>query len=125
MLRLDPPAEELSPEPPVNNRRRFPRLQLPLRCWLIGGSHTMYLRVHDVSRDGLSVRAPVPFHPADQLTVRLELADGINVEARAEVVWTRAVAEGATGPRMGARFVEVSKGKAALHEALPGPTRRA
>jgi hypothetical protein len=122
--KLDPTRPPAAPPPaappPYREARKHPRVELPARCWIRGGEHTFYLRVHDVSRGGLSVRAPVPFQPHGTVDVRLELPDGTSVHARAEVRWVRdpAGAEVATGPRMGVSFSEFLEGEEALYKIL-------
>jgi hypothetical protein len=100
------------------DKRRHPRLPLMARAWIEGGRHTVYLRVHDVSCGGLSVRAPVPFAAADSVELRLELPGGIEVRARGEVMWVRPGPGGESGPRMGARFLEFHEGEEALYTLL-------
>jgi hypothetical protein len=93
--KLDPRTPE-PPEPPkspYSELRRHQRLELPVRCWIIDGSHTVYLRVHDVSAGGL-------------------------VRARGEVVWVRPDGGEVSGPRMGARFVEFLEGEEELYKAV-------
>jgi hypothetical protein len=104
-------------EAPSVEKRRHPRLELGLRCWIGDARHTLYLQLHDVSRGGLSVRAPVPFAPATPIEVGLELPDGRQVRARGEVVWVRGT-PGEAGPRMGARFVEFLEGESDLDDVL-------
>lgn len=118
--RLDPRApqpEPHAPEKPEQELRRHPRLELPVRCWIADRQRTVYLRVHDVSLGGLSVRAPVAFPKAGAVELRLELPGGLTVRARAEVVWLREGAE-LSGPRMGARFLEILEGEEELYKVL-------
>ena len=115
------PPQPPPPEPPVyDSKRRHPRLQLPIRCWIADGMHTVYLRVHDVSAGGLSVRAPVAFEPQHDVEVRLELPGGRVARLRGRVVWVRREAE-VTGPRMGAQFVEVLDGADDLFNLVGRP----
>ena len=103
-------------------KRRHRRVEVGVRCWLTNDRHTVYLRLHDLSRGGLSVRAHVPFSPAGRVEVGLELPSGVKVRARGEIVWVRAHAPGATatapGPLMGARFVEFTEGESELNTLL-------
>jgi hypothetical protein len=101
-------------------KRRNPRRALPARCWILDGQHTVYLRLHDLSLGGLSVSAPMPFAPHAKVEVRLELPDGKSARARGEVVWVRP-SGGESGPRMGARFVEMLAGEQDLYNALSRP----
>jgi hypothetical protein len=103
---------------PAHDTRRHPRVTLPVRCWIVSGQHTLYLRLHDLSLGGLSVRAPVPLSASAPIDLRLELPGGQAVRARGEVVWVRGVAD--SGPRMGARFVEFVEGEELLTHALAG-----
>jgi hypothetical protein len=107
MLRLDQPpsAGDGALDTPQDNRRKHPRVRIAARCWIVGGRHTLYVRIHDISRGGLSVRAPVPFRPNEKLDLRLELPGGRQISAEAVVVWTRTELPTPSGPRMGARFV--------------------
>jgi hypothetical protein len=121
--KLDPRDQRNRPPPsapPHGETRRYPRVELPARCWIEDGEHTFYLRVHDVSRGGLSVRAPTPFEKSHQIVLRLELPGERTVRARAEVVWVRdsPAAELASGARMGARFLEFIEGEEDLYEIL-------
>jgi hypothetical protein len=99
-------------ESKTGTTRRHPRLPLPVRCWIFDGKHTVYLRVHDLSLGGLSVRAPVPFIASTQVELKLELPGNRHVRARGQVVWVRHGAE--AGPLMGARFVEFFDGQSEL-----------
>jgi hypothetical protein len=101
-------------------KRRHRRVELGVRCWLTNDRHTVYLRLHDVSMGGLSVRAPVPFAPSGLVEVGLELPGGRKVRARGEIVWVRQRAPEAStlGPLMGARFVEFTEGEAELNTLL-------
>ena len=116
-LDSDPSAPKLPPEPP-REQRRHPRFELAVRCWITDTRHTLYLRIHDISRGGLSVRAPVPFSPAGKIEVGLELPGGRRVRARGEVVWVRSSETVESGPRMGARFVEFVEGEDELDQLL-------
>jgi len=113
-----------APPPPAapsyTEARRHPRVELPARCWIEDGEHTLYLRLHDLSRGGLSVRAPVPFAAARRLTLRLELPSGGELRAIAEVVWVRGTppADQPSCARMGARFLEFLEGEEALYTLL-------
>jgi PilZ domain len=112
------------PSPSSADQRRHPRVALPARCWIGDGRRTIYMRVYDLSLGGLSVRAPVPFSPADPVELRLELPGGRWARARGEIVWVRPSPpdHGAqTGARMGARFTEWLAGQESLAEILPRP----
>jgi hypothetical protein len=107
-----PAPKPADKSPPSVEKRRHPRLETGLRCWIGSQRHTLFVRLHDVSRGGLSVRAPVPFVPATTIEVGLDLPGGGRLRARGEVVWVRG--EPTTeenGARMGARFVEFLEGK--------------
>lgn len=106
------------PADPPREQRRHPRFDLGVRCWITDSRHTLYLRVHDISRGGLSVRAPVPFAPAGKIEVGLELPGGRRVRARGEVVWVRSSTSTESGPRMGARFLEFVEGEEELYRLL-------
>jgi hypothetical protein len=119
--KLDPHVQPETPSRPIplKEKRKHPRIELPARCWIRDGDHTFYLRVHDVSRGGLSLRAPVPFRPTGQLELELELPGGARVRAHAQVVWVRPEGGEAAGqPRMGARFLEFLEGEEELYELL-------
>ena len=116
-LDSDPGAPKVPPEPP-REQRRHPRFPLAVRCWITDVRHTLYLRVHDISRGGLSVRAPVPFAATGRIEVGLELPSGQRVRARGEVVWVRPSTMETSGPRMGARFLEFVEGEEELYELL-------
>jgi hypothetical protein len=103
---------------PSHEQRRHPRVALPARCWLVGGEHTAYLPVHDLSRGGLSVRAPLPFSPADVLELQLELPGGRLLRARGQVCWVKTERQDSARPRLGARFVELYEGAADLDRVL-------
>lgn len=122
MRRLDPaaepPAPAVEPSPPGSERRRHPRIETAARCLITGDQHAVYLRVHDVSEGGLSVRAPVPLSPRERVEVTLELPGGGRARARGEVVWVHEASGPQGGPRMGARFLELVEGAEALYEAL-------
>jgi hypothetical protein len=107
-----------APPEPQKEQRRHPRFQLAVRCWITDGRHTLYLRVHDISRGGLSVRAPGPFAPSRKIEVGLELPGGRRVRARGEIVWVRPPTAGESGPRMGARFLEFVEGEEELYQLL-------
>jgi hypothetical protein len=114
--KLDPrPVTPVRPtRPPSMEQRRHPRFELPVRCWIMSEEHTVYLQLHDLSRGGLSVRAPVPFVPPSAINLQIELPQGGVVRARGEVVWVRRSDERVSGPRMGARFIEVIEGESDL-----------
>lgn len=113
------PADE-DDHRPSQEQRRHPRYDLAIRGWLTDAHHTVYLRLHDLSRGGLSVGAPVPFAPSGHIEVGLELPGGQRVRARGEVVWVRGIDDPAagSGPRMGARFLEFLEGEEALYTLL-------
>jgi hypothetical protein len=116
-LDSDPSAPKPPSEPP-REQRRHPRYELAVRCWIMDSRHTLYLRVHDISRGGLSVRAPVPFEPTGRIEVGLELPGGHRVRARGEVVWVRSSSATESGPRMGAKFLEFVEGEEDLYTLL-------
>jgi hypothetical protein len=116
---LDPPGgPPVADAPRSRELRRHPRLDLLVRCWITDPRYTLYLRLHDLSRGGLSVRAPVPFAAASHIDVNLDLPGGRRVRARGQVVWVRSGEAGESGPRMGARFVEFVEGEHHLHAVL-------
>ena len=120
-LDSQPKPPELAGAEPAREKRRHPRVEMALRCWILDERHTVYLRVHDLSRGGLSVRAPVPFAPSGRVEVGLELPGGQRVRARGEVVWVRDREDptsAARGARMGARFLEFLEGEEALYTLL-------
>ncbi len=101
----------------MTEKRQHPRVPVPARAWIADGQHTIYLRLHDLSVGGLSVRAPVPFAAADPVELRIELPGGIQVRARGEIRWVRD-GGGESGPRMGARFLEFHEGEEELYKLL-------
>src|SRR4051794_3989664 len=112
------PSAPKAPAEPSREQRRHPRLQLAVRCWITDERHTLYLRVHDISRGGLSIRAPVPFAPTGRIELGLELPGGRRVRAHGEVVWVRSATATESGPRMGARFLEFVEGEEELYKLL-------
>jgi len=106
------------PADPPREQRRHPRFDLGVRCWITDSRHTLYLRVHDISRGGLSVRAPVPFAPSGKIEVGLELPGGRRVRVHGEVVWVRTSTATESGPRMGARFLAFLEGEEELYRLL-------
>jgi hypothetical protein len=118
-LTLDDRAPDATAEAaPPPEKRRHPRQELAIRCWITDERHTVYLRVHNISRGGLSVRASVPFAPSGAIDVGLELPGGRRVRARGEVVWVRTIAPTDRGARMGARFLEFVEGEDDLARLL-------
>jgi hypothetical protein len=121
--RLDPhvPASPDDQPRPFAEKRKHPRHQVSIRCWIGDGRHTVYLRLHDLSLGGLSVRASVPFPPHRELELSLELPHHGRVRARGRVVWVRpATDDSGDGPRMGAEFVEFLAGEDHLAALLAG-----
>jgi hypothetical protein len=116
-LDSDPSVPKTPPEP-AREQRRHPRFELAVRCWITDARHTLYLRVHDISRGGLSVRAPVPFAPSGKIEVGLELPGGRRVRVHGEVVWVRPQSGTESGPRMGARFLDFIEGEEELYQLL-------
>ena len=110
-----PPPSDGRPE---REQRRHARHELAVRCWITDSRHTLYLRIHDISRGGLSVRATVPFAPHNVIEVGLELPGGRRVRARGEVVWVKPQASAESGPRMGARFLDFLEGEEDLYQLL-------
>lgn len=110
-----PPENGADRTPPERELRRHQRWSMPLHCWISSGDHTVYLRVYDLSRGGLSVRAPLPFLRARRVDVRVELTSGKVVSTRAEVVWKRRTE---SGPSFGVKFTTFRQGKQALFAAL-------
>ncbi len=118
-------------EPSFAEKRRYPRLQLPVRCWMADGLHTVYARVHDVSLGGLSLRSPVPFAPDAEVELALVLpvseaskpTSELSIRARGRVVWVASGGRsdqrdsGVSRARMGARFVDLIDEKL-LHQLL-------
>ena len=119
---LPPAHDDDSDGPHQPEKRRHRRVELGVRCWLTNDRHTVYLRLHDLSMGGLSVRAPVPFAPSGRVEVGLELPGGRKVRAHGEIVWVKRRAPDATaaglGPLMGARFVEFTEGESELNTLL-------
>ena len=119
-----PPGDE----PPSNwsEKRRHPRRALAVHCWIRDARHTVYARLHDVSLGGLSIRAPILFRPNAELELAIVLAgdettsavSNVAVRARGRVVWVRAAAEGPGNARMGAQFVDILEGEAALRRLV-------
>ena len=46
------PSHPKAPTEPPREQRRHPRFELAVRCWITDSRHTLYLRVHDISRGG-------------------------------------------------------------------------
>ena len=118
-------------EPPVDGwaeKRRFPRHQLAVRCWIRDAQTTLYARVHDVSLGGLSIRAPIAFAPKAELELAIVLpGDPANptgllaIRARGRVVWVRASQGDGPGPgvpRMGAEFLDFIDGEQTLRRLI-------
>ncbi|HWE27165.1 MAG TPA: PilZ domain-containing protein, partial [Polyangia bacterium] len=61
---IDDDDAERSPDA---EKRRHRRVEVGVRCWITNERHTVYLRLHDLSLGGLSVRAPVPFRPTGRV----------------------------------------------------------
>jgi hypothetical protein len=109
-----------------SEKRRHPRRALAVHCWIRDDRHTVYARLHDVSLGGLSIRAPILFRPDAELELAIVLASddeptamsAVAVRARGRVVWVRAAAEGPGTARMGAQFVEILEGEAALRRLV-------
>jgi hypothetical protein len=108
-------------------KRRFPRRQLAVRCWIRDARSTLYARVHDVSLGGLSIRAPIAFAPMAELELAIVLPgdpanpDGLVARARGRVVWVRAQQGDGPGPgvpRMGAEFLDFLDGEQALRRLI-------
>lgn len=118
-LGLQEPEEVAAKRPRQSmqaEKRRHPRRQVSVRCWLEDGRQTIYARVHDLSLGGLSMRVPLPFSLGSEIDVALTFAGTpggllVPVRAVARVVWLR-VAD--SGPRMGTRFVAFPDGDEAL-----------
>lgn len=117
-LDSDPSQPRLTLDEPAAEKRLHPRRALPVRCWIVDARHTLYLRVHDISRGGLSVRAMVPFTPLERIELGLELPGGQRVRALGEVVWVLEPNGETHGPRMGARFLEFVEGEDDLAQLL-------
>jgi len=109
-----------------SEKRRHPRRALAVHCWIRDDRHTVYARLHDVSLGGLSIRAPILFRPDAELELAIMLASddtpsatsAVAVRARGRVVWVRAAAEVPGNARMGARFVDILEGEAALRRLV-------
>jgi hypothetical protein len=112
-------------------KRRHPRRQLTVRCWMSDGQHTLYARVHDVSLGGLSIRAPVAFSPNVELQLALVLASDladheatVSIRAQGRVVWVRSPRgdldplRARSAPRMGAEFLRVLEGEDMLRDLI-------
>ncbi len=139
-LGIHMPVSYLGDEPnEFAEKRRFPRRQLAVRCWIGDGHNTIYARLHDLSIGGLSLRAPVPFLPNTELEVALIMQGSIedprgrnSIRARGRVVWARRadgigrtsptiaqrVLTRPSGPRMGAEFVEFLEGETLLRRLI-------
>ncbi len=121
----------------ADERRGERRLQLPVRCWMRDGEHTIFTAVHDVSCGGLSIRAPAPFLPGTELELTLLLPDDtlgprgeVAVRARGRVVWVRDARGREPGPtggrvdvatgtaRLGAAFLDRAHGAAILRRLV-------
>lgn len=119
---LDPPPDGWA------EKRRFPRRQLAVRCWIRDGQSTLYARVHDVSLGGLSIRAPIAFAPKAELELAIVLPGDpskpgglVAIRARGRVVWVRAQQSAGPGPgvpRMGAEFLDFIDGEQALRRLI-------
>jgi hypothetical protein len=130
-LGLDlPPIDHPQPSGGWSEKRRHPRRQLAVRCWIRDGGHTLYARVHDVSLGGLSIRAPVPWKPRAELELALMVASDpgkpggeVAIRARGRVVWVRTQPVDGVGgaPRMGAEFLHVLDGEPLLRRLVAGP----
>jgi hypothetical protein len=107
-------------QPASAEKRRHPRRQLNLRCWMQNDDHTLYGRIYDLSMGGLSMRVPVPFSVGAHLSVALGVSSPsegriVPLRAIACVVWLRAAE---LGPTMGTRFVDFPEGDDVLRRLM-------
>ena len=97
---------------PHDDRRRHPRRRSRERAWFESDDRAVYLKLHDISKEGLSVRAPMPFHVGDEIVVTIG-----DLRVRVEVRWIA----GRPHAGMGCRFVEVIEGERALETLTRDP----
>jgi hypothetical protein len=101
-----------------DDRRQFPRTGSSLRCWLRGGSRTVYATLRDLSHGGLGLRAPTTFQAGELAEVLLEDPHhSHSLRARAEVAWSHPDPQNPDHSGTGVRFLEVVEGL----ELLPDP----
>jgi c-di-GMP-binding flagellar brake protein YcgR len=98
-----------------DERRRFRRVGSSLRCWIRGGSRTVYVTLRDISHGGLGIRAPTTFQRGDAAEVLLEDAHHArSLRARAEVAWSHPDTDNPEHAGTGVRFLEVIEGQELL-----------
>ena len=108
----------------LRENRRHARVHSRLRCWCEGANVTFYARVGNLSEGGLFLRTSTPLSPGASAKLRFEVAGGLQIEARATVIWARG--EGEVGPPgMGLRFEEVRAGELEQLRALISHERAA
>jgi hypothetical protein len=95
-----------------SERRRHLRQRIHRRALFDTKQRAVFTRLHDISEGGLSVRAPMPFAPGEELVVTLG-----DVRVRVQVRWTN------ERPRvgMGFRILEVLDGGEEFLTLTRGP----
>ncbi|HEY3354801.1 MAG TPA: PilZ domain-containing protein [Polyangia bacterium] len=95
----------------ADERRKHTRYPSQLRCWLRGPARQVYVRLRDISRGGLGLRAPTTFPRGEVAEVLVEdPRRGVALRARGEVVWTHPDPDHPDHTGTGIRFLEVTEG---------------
>jgi len=87
--------------------RGQPRAQLDAPIEITARGQRLYGKIHNVSRGGLLIDAPIHFNPAEEVALRFDLGDRESqFSSTARVVWTESAPNG--HDRVGMRFLEIN-----------------
>jgi uncharacterized protein (TIGR02266 family) len=89
--------------------RQHERVLARLRCWCEAENVTFYARVANISEGGLFLRTSTPLPKGARTHLRLAMAGPDNIEAPAEVMWTRDDGIDGGPPGMGLRFEKLDE----------------
>jgi hypothetical protein len=104
----------------ADERRKYPRFPSHLRCWLKGQARQAYVRLRDISRGGLGLRAPTTFPRGEVAEVIIENPGrGLKLRGRCEVVWNHPDPDHPEHTGTGLRFVAIEAGAELLPEEEP------
>ena len=101
-----------------DERRRYRRFPSGLKCWLTCEARLVYVRLRDLSRGGLGLRAPTNFAAGDAAEAIVEdPARQQSLRARCEIVWSHPDEDHPDHTGTGVRFVEILDGTDVLPSA--------
>ena len=105
----------------LKERRKSGRIMLNQQCWLDAKNLTLFIRICNISKEGMFLKTASPLPPGTRATLSWESGEKEKIEAEVEVMWTRpASTQSRDLPGMGLKILNFTRGAECFKEVVDG-----